>query len=189
MTAEFVPVESPEATEIRSIGERAISRVAYSMVNEAAKTVASVGPTQSLSVCHLKFLPSTGAVISDMPRVTALKRTSLRLRDPANAPDAADQAALDRVQRALEAGDSAPKILVQRVERTGSPAEWRVYRPIGVLAQCLPCHGPTDEMSDEFRAELKRRFPNDAATGYSLGEWRGVIRVSIAPASAPTKKN
>ena len=47
-----------------------------------------------MEVCHLKALPLTGEIIAGMPRSTAVKRTSLKLRNPANAPDEYEQRAL-----------------------------------------------------------------------------------------------
>jgi hypothetical protein len=183
MTAEFVALDAPEAAEIRAIGERAISRIAYSLVSEVTVAVGKQGAAAALVECHLKYIPISGRVIEDMPRITALKRTSLRLRNPANAPDAADELALRKVARELDAGNP-PRLVLQRVQLAGGANEWRVYRPLAVTTACLACHGTTESIADDVRAELKWRFPNDAATGYSTGEWRGLIRVSVADAPA-----
>ena len=179
--AEFVKADAAEAAEIRSLGDRAITRLAYSLVTEASQAVAKHGESQALATCHLKTVSTTGSVIPDMPRITAWKRTSLKVRDPANRPDAADLLALNHVQAELAAGNAPPKLLVQRVEPAGGPIEWRVYKPVGVLKQCLGCHGPTDSIPAAVSAELARRYPDDQATGYAQGEWRGLLRVSIGP--------
>jgi hypothetical protein len=183
VTAEFVSPDAPEAAEIRILGDRAINRLAYSLVTEAAHAVSKQGEMGALGVCHLKSVSATGAVIPDMPRVTAWKRTSLRLRDPANAPDTADVLALNRMESELRAGNVPPKLLVQRVEQSDGTPEWRVYKPVAVLKQCVGCHG-RDEIPADVRAELSRRYPLDQATGYAQGEWRGLVRVTVAAASA-----
>lgn len=181
----FVSPESPELGDVKSLADRAINRLAYSLVSEAGTAVAKQGASAALAVCHLKFVPQTGDVIHDMPRVTGYKRTSLRIRDAANAPDEAEKLALERVKRDIDEGNSPPRMLAQRVLWSNRVSEWRVYRPIGVMAQCVTCHGPTSGMPDDLRTELSRRYPEDQATGYNVGEWRGLIRVSIAPATAP----
>lgn len=185
LKAEFVNPTAAEAAEISSLGDRAIARLAYSLVTEVSQAVAKQGESAALAACHLKNVSATGAVIPDMPRVTAWKRTSLKLRDPANAPDAADQLALQHVQSALAAGNAPPKLLVQRIEPAGGPAEWRVYKPVGVLKQCLGCHGSSDTIPAAVGAELARRYPDDKATGYAQGEWRGLLRVTIGPPPPP----
>jgi hypothetical protein len=146
--------------------------------------VAKSGAEKAIDVCHLKALPLTGEIIAGMPRITGVKRTSLRLRNPANAPDAAESLALARVEKDLASG-ILPKVLVQRVDRAGEKTEWRVYRPVGVAQQCVTCHGPPESLAPGLRARLAERYPTDQATGYSVGQWRGLIRVSVAEAPTP----
>ena len=128
------------------------------------------------------------------PRITAVKLTSLELRNPANRPDAADRAALEITNTALRDGSEVPGVLVQQLNRPGQPTEWRVYRPVTTMPLCLKCHGPTDELAPDVRAQLALKYPQDHATGYTAYKWRGVIRISLAapepakPNSAPIKK-
>ncbi len=190
LTARFVDPEAAENAEVRGIGERAINRLAFTLVNEVRVAVAKDGPEKALDVCHLKALPLTGEILSGMPRITGVKRTSLRVRNPANAPDAAEQLALRKVEKDIENG-ILPKVLIQEVDRPGAKTEWRIYRPVGVAPQCVACHGSTESMSPELQARLKERYPGDQATGYASGQWRGLIRVSVSaapPAPTPPKK-
>ncbi len=186
LTSVLVDPESPEVAEIRAHGERAINRVGYSLVTEVSSAIAKEGIERAVEMCHLKALPLTGEIISGMPRITAVKRTSLRVRNPANAPDAAEQLVLDRVQKDVTSGDDPPKVLVQRIDLPGGKREWRVYRPVGVLQQCAECHGPSEKQSAALRETLQTRYPNDKATGYAVGEWRGLIRVTVADPPPPT---
>lgn len=193
--AEFLDADAPEAAEVRGLGERAINRLAVTLVNEVAVAVSKSGAEKAVDVCHLKALPLTGEIVSGMPRITAVKRTSLRLRNPANAPDAAEQLALDRVKKDMESG-TLPKVLVQRVDLPAGKREWRVYRPIGIAPQCVTCHGPRESLSAELQARLAKTYPADNALGYSVGQWRGLIRVTVSdpppppppPAKAARKK-
>lgn len=196
LTARFVDPEAAEHTEIRQLGERAINRLAATLGNEVAVATSKGGAANAVEFCHLKALPLTGEILTGMPRITGVKRTSLKLRNPANAPDAAEQLALKRVERDLERG-VLPKVLMQEVDLPGGKSEWRVYRPIGVAPQCVMCHGAPESMPTELQKSLKTRYPADEATGYSAGQWRGLIRVSVgdalpppppAKAPAPTRK-
>jgi hypothetical protein len=180
MTAQFFEPTAPEAGDVPTVGDRAINSIGYSLVVEARSVLVNQGAKAAIAKCHLKAIPAVGNVLQGVPRVTAYKRTSLKVRNPANAPDAAEEIALKRVERALDAGNSAPKILVQRVDHANGEQEWRVYRPVAVLAQCVACHGPADSLAEDVKAELKLLYPNDAATGYKAGDWRGLIRVTVA---------
>jgi hypothetical protein len=184
--ASFVDPDSEEVKEIRDVGERAINRLGVTLVNEVSVAVAKSGAEKAIDVCHLKALPLTGEILSGMPRITAVKRTSLKLRNPANAPDAAESLALARVEKDISKG-VLPKVLVQRIENAGQKPEWRVYRPVGVAQQCVTCHGSRESLSPELQARLAERYPTDQATGYAVGQWRGLIRVSVAEAPPPVK--
>jgi hypothetical protein len=186
-SARFVDPEAPEHVEIRSLGERAIDRLVASLASEAMLAVQKSGAEVALEVCHLKALPLTGQIMSDLPRITAVKRTSLRLRSGANAPDAAELAALKQVEKSLESG-LLPKVLVQQVDLQDRQTEWRVYRPVAIAPQCLACHGPPESLKPELQVRLKTFYPADQATGYAAGQWRGLLRVTVAadsPRPAP----
>ena len=46
----------------------------------------------------------------------------------------------------------------------------------GVEPVCLVCHG--QDLAPEVRATLEQYYPDDWATGYSLGQVRGAISLS-----------
>ena len=189
----FITVDTPESAEVRKLGEAAINRLAVRMVHEVNTALANGEPERAVDTLHLRDLPMTNGTVAGLPRITALKRTSLRLRSPGNAPDAADQLALEEVLRQLESGDAAPSVLVQRAELPPAAPEWRVYKPIGIMPKCLACHGDPAEQSETLHATLRHYYPDDQATGYTPGAWRGVLRVTVADApaavaAAPAKK-
>lgn len=184
VTATFVDADAPEHAEIRNLGEHAINRLGYTLSNEVAVAVSKKGPEKAIEVCHLKALPLTGEIIAGMPRITAVKRTSLKLRNPANAPDEAEKQALERVEKGIEKG-VLPKVLVQRIDRPEAKPEWRVYRPIGVAPQCVTCHGSRESMPAELSARLSELYPKDQASGYVAGQWRGLISVTVGDAPPP----
>ena len=45
--------------------------------------------------------------------------------------------------------------------------------PLYVGPQCLSCHGET--LSGELKEKLNELYPNDQATGFKLGQFRGLI--------------
>lgn len=177
----FIDPAAPEAAAVRQAGEAASAMIATRLVTELTAALASGGPEHAVEVCHTKALPLTAEPLPGLPQVTAVKRTSLRLRNPANAPDAAEQAVLDHVAARVADGQPAPAILVQKIEPPDGEPEWRLYRSIGVQPACLACHGAPGAQSPALRALLRERYPRDAATAYAAGDWRGLIRVTVRP--------
>lgn len=183
----FSWVENPDAAQvgIRTLGERTIDRIGSALIAEVERVLTSQGLDAAVEELHLKNLklprPAEGK-----PRVVAMKRTSLRIRNPDNAPDAADLAALERIVETLNSDEPPPKVLLQKVEAPGAPVEWRVYRPIAVTEHCLLCHGKGEALQPSVQSAVARKFPEDKAVNYSAYDWRGVIRVSI---TEPPRKN
>lgn len=176
----FIDPAAPEAAVIRQAGEAATAILATRLVTELTAALAAGGPERAVDVCHTKALPLTNEPLPGLPQIVAVKRTSLRLRNPANAPDAAERAALDHVAALVADGQPAPAVLVQKIETAGTTApEWRLYRSVGVQAACLACHGAPEAQAPSLRALLRARYPQDAATGYAVGDWRGLIRVTV----------
>jgi hypothetical protein len=189
---EFVDPASPGIAPIFRAGQAAVGQVAMKLVGELTAALSQGGPVAAVDFCHLKALPLTTEPLPDLPEVTSVKRTSRKLRNPQNAPDAAEQRALAHIEQLAAAGEETPTFLVQKVAATaGTPAEWRVYRPILVQQICTACHGNPAQQSPELRAILRERYPRDAATGYQTGDFRGLIRASVIltpsnnPASLP----
>ena len=176
---EFLNPDDPAVAEVRRLGERVVDQAGSVLLAEVRRTLATNTPALAVAKLHLKDFKLPPAV-PGKPAVTAVRRTSLRVRSEANAPDAADLAALRKIQRQLEDGESIAKLLVQKVSLPGQPAEWRVYRPLATPAQCLVCHGSKEELGAGVADNLKTFFPADQAVDYTPGSWRGLIRVSLS---------
>lgn len=181
----FVDPDTPAVAQIRLLGERTIDQLGNALIMEVRRVLAKSSPALAIGMLHLKDykLPLSAP---GQPVVTAVRRTSLRVRNPANSPDAADQAALDLIMEQLQNGDDVARVLVQRVTLPGQPPEWRVYRPLAALQQCLDCHGKEAALAPGVADTLKVFYPADKAVDYKPGEWRGLIRVSI---KEPAKKS
>ena len=182
--AEFVDPANPDAVEITRTGEAAINWLGAKLVREVNTALAKGSPESAVAICHLKNLGATEThVLPGMPAIKGIKRTSLRVLNPANAPDVAERLVLERVQRELGSDRPPATTIVQRVTLNDRAVEWRVYRPLVILPACLACHGDPAAQSPELQRLLQRDLPDNPASGYRLGEWRGLLRVTVAPAS------
>ncbi len=99
-----------------------------------------------------------------------VRRVSLNPRNASRAvPDTWERGVLEDFDRRRAAGE-APGELVE-AETVGS--EYRYMRAQVVEGICLTCHGPSP--SAAARETLSEYYPDDAATGYELGQVRGAI--------------
>jgi hypothetical protein len=125
------------------------------------------GPAAAIGVCQSEAPTLTAAASSGKIRVG---RTSAKLRNPANVAPAW----------------LAP-ILAGYAEATGSPAPHQTValpdgglgyaEPITVQPPCLMCHG--ENVDPSLTAHIAERYPTDQATGYQLGDLRGLFWVEM----------
>lgn len=176
----FVDPAAPEAAAIAQAGYKAIDSIGAKLVAETTRELAAKDTKDAVAVLHLKNfeLPQP---VAGQPKITAVKRTSLHIRNPANAADGADRAALMKISDQLSDEGTAAKMLVQKIEQEGKPVEWRVYRPIAVSKSCLACHGDPTKFAPGVKEALDQMYPMDQATDYSAQSWRGVLRVNVEP--------
>lgn len=186
-TITWVDPADPALAELVELGEKNIERVGGMLIGEVNWVLSKNRPGRAADLLHLRNFTLLKPV-EGQPVVTAVKRTSLRLRNPANAPDEADLLALKLIDARMSNGETPPDQLVQRIEQTGRATEWRVYRPIGVSSRCLVCHGDREQIPLEVQAVLELRYPQDRATGYTSNQWRGVIRISLEKPVPPASK-
>jgi hypothetical protein len=106
-----------------------------------------------------------------------VRRTTLRPRNPRNAPDAYERALLERLQEQSREGKMPEGVF--EASEIGGKKVYRYAKPMTVGPACIACHGSPAEISGEVRELLKERYPEDQATGYRLGDLRGIVSVVI----------
>jgi hypothetical protein len=125
------------------------------------------GAEQAIEVCQLRApeiarLTSTGGAV--------LGRTSHRLRNPENAPEAWMSLFLE--EYLANPDDDEP-----RAVRLASGGIGYV-EPIRTKGICLQCHG--DQIEPGVKARLQALYPEDQATGFEKGELRGLFWVKLS---------
>jgi methyl-accepting chemotaxis protein len=116
-------------------------------------------------------------IANDFTLVTGykLKQTSLRLRNPANAPDEWEKKVLKKLQ---SSGYSKGVGFGETLE-TENKKIYRYMKPIYAERACLECHGEKDKIKPAIRQFLERKYPGDEAFGYKEGDIRGGISIII----------
>ncbi len=160
---------------VAEIGEAASQDLISTLVSHLTAAMGEGGPVYAIDFCSTRALGLTDDAAEAAGHGLELKRTSFRYRNPSNAPDEAEAEALEYFQATLAETGQLPSMLVQR----GGSSGYRYYRPLTVAPPCLNCHGAEDQLAPEVRERLGELYPGDRATGYEVGDFRGVIRVSI----------
>jgi hypothetical protein len=172
-----LPVSHATRAAVVALGSQAAEKLAATLVSRLQAEVTERGPAGAVGFCSIEGLPLTANVSRETG--FAIKRTSSRVRNPANTPDSLERVALDEFEAAAGSGDALPEDLVQRTP----DGDYRYYRPLRVQPFCLQCHGRQTELGEGVAGVLAEQYPDDEATGYRTGDFRGLIRVSV-PSSA-----
>lgn len=131
------------------------------------------GAPRALAVCseEAKTIRETVARQQD----ASVGRASLKLRSKANTAPPWVAAWLD----AQKEGPAAGAAGIRQVVETPNGKVARFLAPIEVEAVCLQCHGPSEAIAPEVKSALAARYPEDAATGYALGDLRGALWAEV----------
>jgi hypothetical protein len=165
---------SPEIEAmVLDMGGPASEALLGTLVTRLTGAMQQGGPVSAIEFCSTSAIELTSGVANQMG--LDLKRTSMKYRNSANAPDEDETEALRYYETVLAETGELPGPWVQKASRD----EYRFYRPLTVAPPCLGCHGTSAEIDPAVQAILDERYPADLATDYSVGDFRGVIRVSI----------
>ena len=145
---------------------------------ELGKAIKAGGPIKAIEVCN-KVAPSIAKAQSDK-HGWEVGRTSLKLRNPNNAPDEWETMVLKKFEERAAAGESPQDMAYfEVVEHNGAKA-FRFMKAIGMppldKAPCLKCHG--ENIDPNLAAKLDELYPNDKARGYKPGMIRGAFTIT-----------
>jgi len=125
------------------------------------------GPVNAISVCKDRAPEIADSLSVDGSQIG---RTSHRLRNPANSAPAW----VDPVLKAYlnEDANREPRLLQLSDDRQG------YVEPIVLQPLCLACHG--ESLAPDVAAKIMEAYPEDKATGFEVGDLRGVYWVEYA---------
>jgi hypothetical protein len=148
-------------------GAAAVAPLKRELKAALEEALARGGPEAAIDVCRLRAPELAARASSSLVRVG---RTSDRLRNPANA-------AAPWMEPLLAVYRSAPEDRAPRVVRL--PGGGVGYaEPIVVQPLCVACHG--EALAPALRERLAERYPSDRATGYRVGDFRGLFYAEFA---------
>ncbi|MCW8829819.1 MAG: DUF3365 domain-containing protein [Gammaproteobacteria bacterium] len=145
---------------------------------ELGNAMKSGGPTKAIEVCNT-VAPAIAQEQSDK-HGWDVGRTSLKTRNPDNAPDAWETVVLKQFEERAASGENPAEMAhFEVVEQDGQKA-FRFMKAIGMppldKAPCLKCHG--ENIDPAITAKLDELYPEDQARGYKPGMIRGAFTIT-----------
>lgn len=141
---------------------------------ELQTAMAAGGPQQAISVCNIQ----APAIAQQLSGETDAKvgRTSLKVRNPSNAPDEWERAVLQRFEQQKAQGANVQTLeFYERVEVNGK-MQFRYMKAIPTGQLCTTCHGTN--IAQPIANQLTELYPQDEARGFNIGDIRGAFSIT-----------
>jgi hypothetical protein len=132
------------------------------------------GPINAVSVCNLTA-PGIANTYSAR-NGWDVSRTSLKARNPENAPDVWERAVLESFEVRKQAGEDPMKIEFYEVVKQDGTRKLRYMKAIPTSEVCLACHG--EQVDSVTKTRLDTLYPHDQAMGYKKGDIRGAFSIT-----------
>jgi hypothetical protein len=135
------------------------------------KAIKTKGLEHAVEFCAVKA-PEITKNINQQNKEWTIKRVSLKNRNPSAKPDNWERKVLKMFDKRQSNGESAKKMAYSEMVN----GEFRFMKAQGVQGVCLSCH--SKNIAKNIKSAIDKHYPNDKATGYSLGQIRGAFSLS-----------
>ncbi|ACI99836.1 Tll0287-like domain-containing protein [Rhodospirillum centenum] len=146
------------------------------LLTAVKSSLAADGPVGAIRTCN-EVAPGIADALSQGGMTVG--RTSLKVRNPDNAPDGWERAVLeDFAGRKAAGADPATLEHWEVLPGAEGGRSFRYMKAIAIPAEspCLTCHGT--DLAPAVVAALDQLYPADQARGYRAGDLRGAVTVT-----------
>ncbi len=168
------PATASEADENVAAARKLVKEFFGELKGELQTAMKAGGPVAAISVCNVKAAQVTYGVAQRSG--WDVGRTSLKLRQQKNQPDAWEMLVLKSFEARKAAGENLKTMEHSEVVTVAGKKTFRYMKAIPTAKLCLTCHGT--EIKPEVDKSLQILYPDDQALGYKEGDLRGAFTFS-----------
>ncbi len=131
------------------------------------------GPKMAVPFCNTAAYSLTDKMANKYD--VTIKRTSNKLRNLKNSPNSDEELVIKEYIASIN--NQKP---LQPIVKKGKDKKVHFYAPIRLKKKCLACHGTVGkEVSKQTDSIIKSLYPNDKATGFKVGDLRGIWSITF----------
>ena len=171
MVTEAFSVDNKPLTECRQV----VKQFGGELKAELLSSLKEGGPLNAVSVCSQKA-PRIAENLSQ-ERNLIIARTSLKFRNPENAPDIWEQRVLQSFEERRVNKEAVGDMEHYEELTVDGKQVFRYMKAIPVGEPCLTCHGT--QMPRDLQTRLNELYPEDQSVGFSLGEILGAFSITL----------
>lgn len=171
LTSTLLSASPLSEEEIVQKGSDASALLLQKLGSELKGQMQTNGAMGALRFCSQHALVLTEQVAKESK--TSIKRISINHRNPVNKTNKDETALLNEWDKLVKNAQPLPAQTLVKV----SDSTTMYYKPIVINNEaCLKCHG---NVEGELAKAIHTTYPEDKATGYKMGDLRGMIAVTI----------
>jgi len=157
------------ATKGKEIAQATMKELAGNLM----KQMKLGGTKVAVPFCNAAAYPLTEKMAKKYD--VSIKRTSHKIRNPKNNPNNEEKKIIELYLASLK-----KKEKLKPVVQKESDNKVHFYAPIILNKKCLACHGTVGkEVSKQTDSIIKSYYPNDKATGFKVGDLRGIWSITF----------
>lgn len=152
-------------------GDSVVTRSFDTLRNTLLRTIGEKGFAGAIGFCNEQAIPLTNSYsIGGI----SIKRTSDRLRNPANAPDSMEARILSQLSSLKKKNMPLIDFVVS------NDNGYHYFKPIVIQALCLNCHGDkSTQIKPATWDAIAQQYPADSAFNYKEAELRGIWHITF----------
>lgn len=161
-----------EQQQLELEANQKIAEFSQALKGQLQAAIKQGGLPAGVSVCQ-SVAPSIA--VQNSTDGWVLKRTSLRMRNSNNSPDAWELAQLNQFEqiKAASVPQTHTPIVASEYVAKGDTTTFRYMKAIPTQELCLGCHG--SNITPELSTLIKQAYPDDKAINFELGDIRGAF--------------
>lgn len=160
-----------DTTAVVNEGQKIAKATFQTLSSNLKNAIEEGGIEHALQFCNVEAIPLTDSLSSYHD--VSIRRATHKPRNPYNTADSLEANAIKQYIDNMESGKSLQPVTYADENRI------TFHAPITITNQlCLNCHGKVNEdIAEEHLVKIQELYPNDQATGFEMGDLRGVWTV------------
>lgn len=168
------PVVADDLAKSADASRAVVKEFMKSLKGEMQTAMKAGGPLNAIGVCNTE----APVITSKMSEKHGwdVGRTSLKVRNQNNAPDAWEKSVLADFEKRKKEGANVKTLEHYEVVTQDGKKQFRYMKAIPTGEVCTKCHG--EKLNPGVAAKLKELYPADKATGFKVGDIRGAFSIT-----------
>lgn len=174
LSALCTPLQAGDYEAQLAASRETVKQFMQSLKDELQSGMQEGGPVNAISTCNLTApgIANTYSIRNGWD----VGRTSLKLRNPGNLPDAWERGVLESFEARKQAGEDPATMEHYEVIDINGGREFRYMKAIPTGKICLVCHG--EQVDVIAKQRIDTLYPHDQATGFKEGDIRGAFTIT-----------